>query len=77
MITSTGNYSTSNLFANPLLGMRKAVEQANDASEKIADGDISPENIVSGMEAQIQMKANVATLRVADSLIGTLLDRRA
>lgn len=64
-------------FQNPLAGMRRAVEQANSAAQRIAEGDVSPENMVSTMEAKIMMKANAVTLKAADSMLGTLLDEKA
>jgi hypothetical protein len=57
--------------------MKKAMTQANVAGESIANGDVSPENMVSLDEASVEMKANAVTLRVADEMIGTLLNQKA
>ena len=55
-------------------GMRRGVNQANTAAAGIAQGDVSPENMVGLVEAQTQVKAGVAVGRTADQTIGTLLD---
>jgi hypothetical protein len=68
---------TINLFAAPLDGIRRGMEQANQAATKIAAGDVSPENVVSQIQAEILVKANAASMRTADEILGTLLDATA
>ena len=74
MISSVGSVGRGDLFAAPLEGMRRGVSQANTAAAGIAQGDVSPENMVGLIEAKIQVKASAAAARTADQLIGTLLD---
>ena len=78
MINPTGSSSASSYFYTaPVSGMRRAEQQANTAAESIASGDLSAENMVSLNESKIMMKANAATLKAADSMMGTLLDEKA
>jgi len=80
MVSAVGSSSASNasnLFSNPLEGMRRGFQQANDASAKIADGDVSPENMVSMIQAEVLVKANAVVAQTADKLLGAFLDTKA
>ena len=65
------------LFSAPLNGMRRGLRQFEKASQRLAKGDVSPSNIVSQMEAELLFKANAASIRAADEMIGVLFDERA
>jgi hypothetical protein len=54
--------------------MSRGVSQANAAAAGIAQGDVSPGNMVGLVEAGIQVKASAAVERAADQTLGTLLD---
>lgn len=71
------SFRSPNLFAAPLEGIRRGVEQAGEAAGKIASGDVSPENIVSEIQATIVVKANSVAMRTADEILGTILDAKA
>ena len=62
------------MFFSPLEGMRRGISEANAAAAGIAQGDVSPENMVGLMEGQIQVKASAAVERAADQTLGSLLD---
>ncbi len=66
-----------NLFAAPLQGIQRGMAQAGEAVQKIASGDLSPENIVQQMQAEVLVKANATALRTADEILGALLDEKA
>jgi len=65
------------MFFSPLEGMRRGISEANAAAAGIAQGDVSPENMVGLMEGQIQVKASAAAARTADQTVGTLLNALA
>jgi len=78
MISPTDSSAGSlNLFAAPLQGIQRGLAQADEAARKIAAGDVSPQNVVDQMEASILVKANVASMRTADEVLGALLDEKA
>jgi hypothetical protein len=62
------------MFFSPLEGIRRGVSQANAAAAGIAQGDVSPENMVGLIEAGVQVKAGAAVERAADQTLGSLLD---
>jgi hypothetical protein len=79
MLSAASSFSASNassLFSNPLEGMQRGFKQAADASAKIADGDVSPENMVSMIQAEVLVKANAVVARTADKLLGAFLDTK-
>jgi hypothetical protein len=78
MISAAGSSSTSSaaLLSNPMEGIRRGFQQASQASAKIADGDVSPENEVSMMQAEILVKANTVVAKTADKLLGAFLDTK-
>lgn len=65
------------LFAAPRQGIQRGFEQLGAAAEQIAQGEISPENVVQQIQAEILVKANVASARTADEILGSLLDTLA
>jgi hypothetical protein len=76
MIPSVGT-PHANLFDLATTGARRAMNQATQAGQRLADGDIDPEPMVQLMEAKVGLKANLAVLRTADEMLGTLLDEKA
>ena len=64
----------ANLFAAPLQGMQRGVQQMNVAAERVAEGDLSPGNVVEQIQAEMLVKANVVAARTADEILGSLLD---
>lgn len=77
MISSVGSSGMPDLFAAPLQGIQRGMEQMSEAAQQVAEGDISPENVVQQMQAEILVKANVAAARTADQILGSLLDTLA
>jgi flagellar basal body rod protein FlgG len=76
MIQGLNKVSTQ-YFQAPLQGMQRSVAQLNQAADKIAQGDVSPENIVSTMEAKIMFKANAQVVKTQDEMLGTLFNEKA
>jgi hypothetical protein len=58
-------------------GIRRAINQADKAGENIAAGQIEPDNMIDLLQAAILVKANAATLKTADEMLGAILDTRA
>jgi hypothetical protein len=77
MISPAGASGPDNLFAAPLEGIRRGVAQAGDAAVKIAQWDVSPENMIAQLQGEVLVKANAAVLRTADEIFGALLDTKA
>jgi hypothetical protein len=77
MISPADASGPTNLFAAPLEGIRRGVAQASESAQKIASGDVSPENVVAQIQAEILVKANAVALRTADEILGTMLDTKA
>lgn len=50
------------------------MRQQAESGERIAEGDLSPENMIGLIEAEAMVKANAVVLRSADELLGSLLD---
>jgi hypothetical protein len=77
MISSLGTSGSANLFDSPAQGIKRSVSEANDAAQKIAQGEITPDSFTSLLQANISLKANRAVAVTADEMIGTLLNRKA
>jgi hypothetical protein len=77
MTSSLGQYSPVNPWTAPLQGIRRGVAEMNDAAQKIAEGDVSPDNFVALIQAEIMIKANRVTAETASELVGSLLNRKA
>ena len=77
MISSLGSSVTSGLYDAPLQGIKRSVEDANAAAQKIAEGDISPDNFSALIQADIELKANRAVAVTTDDMIGSLLNQKA
>jgi hypothetical protein len=77
MISTVGSNSPGNLFDAPVQGMKRSVSEANGAAQKIAEGEITPDNFTALIQADISLKANRAVAITADEMIGTLLNRKA
>jgi len=77
MISATSSAGMPDLFAAPLQGMRRGIEQMNAAAQQVAQGDISPDNVVQQIQAEVMVKANAIAARTADEILGSLLDTLA
>ena len=76
MVAGIASARRVELLAAPMEGMRKGLRQAEEAAERIADGDISPENVVAQMEGMRMVQANAASARTAQAIVGSLLNVR-
>lgn len=77
MISPTRTSPSADLFTAPLEGMRKGAQQMEEVSERVADGDVSAENIAGQMQAEMLFKANAVSLRMAGEVIGSVLNEKA
>jgi hypothetical protein len=77
MISPTRISPSTDLFAAPLEGMRMGAQQLDEISERIADGDTSADKIAGQMQAEFLIKANAVSLRMADEVVGSLLNEKA
>jgi len=77
MISSLGTSASGSLFDAPVQGMKRSVSEANGAAQKIAQGEINPDNFTALIQADIALKANRAVAVTADEMIGSLLNRKA
>lgn len=65
------------MHAASLEGMRRGVDQAGAAAQRMAEGEITPDNAVGMIEAEMLVKANAVAARTIDQLLGSLLDAKA
>ena len=77
MISTIGPNIATSLLNAPLQGIKRGVNEANGAAQKIAEGAISPDNFTALIQAGIEIKANRAVAVTADEMIGSLFDRKA
>jgi len=77
MFDAAGAPAASRLFAAPREGIARGIQQMNAAAARVAEGDLSPENVVAQIEAEVLVKANVAAARTADEILGSLIDTLA
>jgi len=77
MISTVGPNISAGLFTAPAQGMKRGLDEAAGAAQKIAEGAITPDNFTALIQAGIEIKANRAVAITADEMIGTLLDRKA
>lgn len=77
MVSPITSSVSSNLFAAPRSGIERGMRQLQDAAGQIAQGDISPENVVQQIQAEVLVKANVMAARTADQILGSLIDTLA
>jgi hypothetical protein len=77
MISTVGPNVSAGLLTAPAQGMKRGLNEANGAAQKIAEGAITPDNFTALIQAGIEIKANRAVAITADEMIGTLLDRKA
>ena len=71
-VTTTSGLRSA--FETSLSGMQKAVSKMDGAAQKMADGDVSPDQVVELTQAAILAKANALTERTADQLYGSMLN---
>jgi hypothetical protein len=57
--------------------MKRGLNEANGAAQKIAEGAITPDNFTALIQAGIEIKANRVVAVTADEAIGSLLNRKA
>lgn len=74
MISNATSNSTANLYTAPLSGVERGVQKMDEASGKIAAGDLSPATVGSDIEAARFVQANAVSLRTADRMVGTLIN---
>lgn len=79
LISSTmiSGIGSNGLLAVPLQGIQRGMEQLNTAAGRVAEGDVSPENVVQQIQAEVMVKANAMTARTVDTILGSLLDTLA
>ena len=77
MITTVGPNVSADIFTAPAQGIKRGVEEANGAAQKIAEGAITPDNFTALIQAGIEIKANRTVAVTADEMIGSLFDRKA
>jgi hypothetical protein len=77
MISATSTSISGNLFSAPIEGVRRGFAQAGDAATKIAQGDVSPGNVVAQIQAEVLVQANAVSMRTADEILGALIDTTA
>ena len=77
MISTVGPNITAGLFTAPTQGIKRGVDEANGAAQKIAAGAITPDNFTALIQAGVEIKANRAVAVTADEMIGSLFDRKA
>ena len=75
--SSSPYYGQLELFEAPKQGMQRAFAKAADSAGRIANGEVTPDNMVGLLEAEELAKANAAVLRTADDMIGWLFDEKA
>jgi flagellar hook protein FlgE len=77
MITGVQTSRILGMFSETLDGMRRSQRRLEESAGEIAKGDLSPDKVVSMIEAEHAFKANAAVARTTDRMIGTILDARA
>lgn len=77
MITSIISAAGGNLYDTSAQGMKRNVNDANVAAQKIAQGEVTPDNFTALIQADISLKANHAVAVTADEMVGSLLNRKA
>ncbi len=77
MISSIEASGQPNLFAAPMRGIQRGMQQMSEAAQKVAEGDISAENVVQQISAEMLVKANAVAARTADEILGSLIDTLA
>jgi len=77
MISSLGSNMSASLYDAPAQGIKRSLNEANGAAQKIAEGEITPDNFTALIQADISIKANRAVAVTADEMIGSLFDRKA
>lgn len=77
MVSSIRSSGNPDLLAAPRQGMQRGFEQLGAAAQSIAQGEITPDNAVQMIQAEMLVKANVVAARTADEILGSLLDTLA
>jgi hypothetical protein len=74
MISPVSRTPEMNLLSASVEGVRRGVEQATTASQSLANGELTPGNMVDLVEGGAVVKANAMSLRTSSEIVGTLLD---
>jgi len=77
MITTVGPNVSAGIFTAPVQGIKRGMDEANGAAQKIAEGAITPDNFTALIQAGVEIKANRTVAVTADEMIGSLFDRKA
>lgn len=77
VISPISRNTEMSLLSAPAEGIRLGMAQAVTAANQISNGEVSPDNVVRLMEANVMVKANAAVLRTGSETVGTLLDTLA
>ena len=77
MISTVGPNISAGLFTAPVQGIKRGIDEANNAAQKIAEGAITPDNFTALIQAGIEIKANRTVAITADEMIGSLFNRKA
>lgn len=77
MTISSTSSQFGSLFNSATTGIQRAETQANTAANDIAHGNIDAQSMVSLDEAEIEVKANAASIRTGDEMWGALLNVKA
>jgi hypothetical protein len=62
------------LYSNSYNGIRDAVGRFESHAGRLAGGEIDAENTTGLLREERAVEANLATMRAADEMVGTLLD---
>ena len=71
---SIESVTTGSALGKAVEGISRATEKLNQAAQNIAEGNIDPADIVSMIQAETAVGANVAVARTADEMSKRLLD---
>ncbi len=74
MTSSISSTGTPDFFVAPRAGIKRGFERMNKAAANIANGDVSPENMIGLIEASAQVKASAEVVRVSDDATKSLFD---
>ena len=64
----------NSVFTDSMRGIDTVTARFEERAREIARGEIDPENVGGMVEDRREFETDLATIRVADQMIGTLLD---
>lgn len=77
MISTSELRPMSDLYAAPREGIQRGLNRVNAAAGNLAEGKVTPGNMVDVMQAETLVKANAAYLSTVENVLGSLLNTRA